>query len=42
MQFVSWRLKSPASLSQKLARPEKTYRQLWDVTDLVALRVARG
>ncbi len=40
VQFVSWRLKSPASLSHKLARPEKTYRQLWDVTDLVALRVA--
>lgn len=40
VQFVTWRLKSPASLGHKLARPEKTYHQLWDVTDLVALRVA--
>jgi ppGpp synthetase/RelA/SpoT-type nucleotidyltranferase len=40
VQFVTWRLKSSASLGRKLARPEKTYRQLWDVTDLVALRVA--
>lgn len=39
VQFVTWRLKSPASLKAKLARPEKTYAQLWDVTDLVALRV---
>lgn len=40
VQFVTWRLKTPASLAHKLARPEKTYRHLWDVTDLVALRVA--
>lgn len=40
VQFVTWRLKSSASLARKLARPEKTYRQLWDVTDLVGLRVA--
>jgi ppGpp synthetase/RelA/SpoT-type nucleotidyltranferase len=40
VQFVSWRLKTPASLAQKLSRPDKTYRQLWDVTDLIALRVA--
>lgn len=40
VQFVSWRLKTPASLAHKLSRPEKTYRHLWDVTDLVALRVA--
>ena len=40
VQFVTWRLKTPASLAHKLSRPEKTYRQLWDVTDLVALRVA--
>ena len=40
VQFVSWRLKSIPSLGHKLSRPEKTYRQLWDVTDLVALRVA--
>lgn len=40
VQFVSWRLKSVSSLARKLARPEKTYTQLWDVTDLVGLRVA--
>lgn len=40
VQFVTWRLKAPKSLTQKLSRPEKTYAQLWDVTDLVALRVA--
>ena len=40
VQFVSCRLKSAASLKNKLARPEKTYLQLWDVTDLFALRVA--
>jgi ppGpp synthetase/RelA/SpoT-type nucleotidyltranferase len=40
VQFVTWRLKSPVSLAHKLSRPEKTYRHLWDVTDLVALRVA--
>ena len=40
VQFVSWRLKSAKSLNNKLARPEKTYLQLWDVTDLIALRVA--
>jgi ppGpp synthetase/RelA/SpoT-type nucleotidyltranferase len=40
VQFVSWRLKSRQSLARKLARPDKTYLQLWDVTDLVGLRVA--
>lgn len=40
VELVTWRLKSPASLAQKISRPEKTYRHLWDVTDLVALRVA--
>lgn len=40
VQFVTWRLKSRESLERKLARPEKTYRTLWDVTDLVGLRVA--
>ncbi len=38
--FVAWRLKSPESVAVKLARPDKTYRQLWDVTDLLGLRIA--
>lgn len=40
VHFVAGRVKSEASLRRKLARPEKTYRQLWDVTDLVGLRIA--
>ena len=40
LSFVSWRVKEPRSLAIKLARPDRSYRQLWDVTDLVALRVA--
>ncbi|MBS2035244.1 hypothetical protein JST97_09655 [bacterium] len=36
---ISWRLKSPHSLRLKLARPDKTYASIWDVTDLVGLRV---
>jgi putative GTP pyrophosphokinase len=40
VQFVSWRLKTRDSLAHKLSRPEKTYGHLWDVTDLVALRVS--
>lgn len=36
---VSARLKDPASLADKLARPDKTYRHLWEVTDLLGLRV---
>lgn len=40
VQFVSSRVKSPDSLKQKLARPDKTYRHLWDVTDLVGVRIA--
>jgi putative GTP pyrophosphokinase len=40
VQFVTWRVKRPESLARKLARPDKSYRALWDVTDLVALRVA--
>lgn len=40
VQFVSSRLKSRESLREKIARPEKTYRSLWDVTDLVGLRIA--
>ncbi|MBX7194654.1 MAG: hypothetical protein K1X94_21545 [Sandaracinaceae bacterium] len=40
VQFVSSRLKAEESLRKKLARPDKTYRRLWDVTDLVGVRVA--
>jgi ppGpp synthetase/RelA/SpoT-type nucleotidyltranferase len=36
---VTARVKDPASLTQKLARPDKSYASLWDVTDLVGLRV---
>jgi ppGpp synthetase/RelA/SpoT-type nucleotidyltranferase len=39
VQLVGARLKTPESLRGKLARPDKTYRSLWDVTDLVGLRV---
>ena len=38
-QLVSVRVKSPASVRHKLARPERTYASLWSVTDLVGLRV---
>jgi ppGpp synthetase/RelA/SpoT-type nucleotidyltranferase len=40
VHFVTSRVKERDSLAKKLARPEKTYRALWDVTDLVGLRVA--
>ncbi len=36
---VTLRLKSHASLAQKLARPDRSYDSLWSVTDLVGLRV---
>ena len=36
---ISSRTKRRDSLLYKLSRPERTYRSLWDVTDLVALRV---
>lgn len=36
---LSSRVKTSASLGQKLARPDRTYRSLWQVTDLVGLRV---
>lgn len=36
---VTARVKSPQSLAGKLARPDRTYESLWDVTDLVGLRV---
>lgn len=38
--FVVWRVKSPTSLAAKLSRPDRTYKSLWDVTDLVGVRVA--
>jgi putative GTP pyrophosphokinase len=40
VHFVASRVKGRESLARKLARPDKTYRALWDVTDLVGLRVA--
>jgi putative GTP pyrophosphokinase len=36
---VTLRLKSRASLAQKLARPDRSYASLWSVTDLIGLRV---
>jgi putative GTP pyrophosphokinase len=36
---LSSRSKVSESLRQKLARPDKTYESLWDVTDLIGLRV---
>jgi putative GTP pyrophosphokinase len=36
---VTARVKSRASLAGKLARPDRSYRALWNVTDLVGLRV---
>jgi len=36
---VSYRVKAPESLAGKLARPDKTYQRLDDVTDLIGLRV---
>ncbi len=36
---VTVRVKSRASLATKLARPDRSYRELWDVTDLLGLRV---
>lgn len=40
VHFVASRVKTRDSLARKLARPDRTYRALWDVTDLVGLRVA--
>jgi putative GTP pyrophosphokinase len=40
VHFVSSRVKAEASLRKKIARPDKTYRTLWDVTDLVGVRVS--
>lgn len=39
VHLVSGRLKAEASLRRKLSRPDRTYARLWDVTDLVGLRV---
>lgn len=36
---VTARVKDPASLARKLARPDRNYAELWDVTDLLGLRV---
>jgi putative GTP pyrophosphokinase len=36
---VTVRLKSMESLARKLARPDRSYAELWDITDLVGLRV---
>jgi putative GTP pyrophosphokinase len=36
---VTYRLKRSESLREKLARPDRTYRSLWDVTDLLGLRI---
>jgi ppGpp synthetase/RelA/SpoT-type nucleotidyltranferase len=40
VHFVASRLKAEESLRRKLARPDRTYRGLWDVTDLVGVRVS--
>ncbi len=36
---IQSRLKTRESLARKLARPDKTYSSLWEVTDLIGLRV---
>jgi putative GTP pyrophosphokinase len=36
---VTMRLKSRQALAAKIARPDRTYQGLWDVTDLIGLRV---
>jgi ppGpp synthetase/RelA/SpoT-type nucleotidyltranferase len=40
VHFVASRVKTRESLARKPARPDRTCRALWDVTDLVGLRVA--
>ncbi len=40
VQFVTSRVKSAESLRRKIARPDKTYARLWDITDLVGIRIA--
>jgi putative GTP pyrophosphokinase len=39
IQLIASRVKDPISLRSKIARPDKTYHTLWDVTDLVGIRV---
>lgn len=36
---ITARVKAPVSLARKLARPDRDYAELWDVTDLLGLRV---
>lgn len=36
---VTARVKDHASLTRKLARPDRSYGELWDITDLLGLRV---
>lgn len=36
---VAWRLKDRESLARKLARPDRSYDDLWKLTDLVGVRV---
>jgi putative GTP pyrophosphokinase len=39
LHSVTMRAKSRDSVAKKLARPDRTYARLWDVTDLIGLRV---
>ena len=39
LHSTTMRVKSRASLAAKLARPDRTYGSVWDVTDLVGIRV---
>ena len=36
---VSWRLKSPESVARKVSRPDRSYTDLWMLTDLLGVRV---
>jgi ppGpp synthetase/RelA/SpoT-type nucleotidyltranferase len=39
VQLITSRCKSISSLQRKLARPDKTYGALWQITDLIGIRV---
>ncbi|MDX2087050.1 MAG: hypothetical protein SFX73_04325 [Kofleriaceae bacterium] len=39
LHSVTARVKDHASLARKLARPDRSYVELWDITDLLGLRV---
>ena len=39
LHSITLRVKTRASVAAKLARPDRTYHSLWDLTDLVGLRV---